>query len=244
MRTERSRLLLLLLTMLVVCGSARAGEGSRVTASDGVVTRETILASARELFATEREGDVVIEPLQVPVSLNLRGTNCRILAPAEACSTVTGSVRLALVEEIDGAQRHLAWVTLAVRRFAPVLVAARAIALHEAPLADDIRLERRETTLMGRGILSDPDWLLGKRTRRIVGEGSVLFESMFEEAPAVLHGQQLTLRVLAGSVTLTLPVVARQDGRLGESISVQKVGSSERLMARVASERTVEIVVH
>jgi flagella basal body P-ring formation protein FlgA len=235
----------LLILLLMACrapGVALDEAALPVAARDGVVTREAILASARAFFAGD-EDEVRLEALQVPRSIALRGSRSRLLAPQGDASTIAGSVRLALVEDIGGIQHHVAWITLAVRRFATVLVAARNLCLHEVLSGEDILQERRETTLLGRGVLGDPSALEGKRTQRVIAEGSILFDTMFEPEPVVVHGQQLRLRVLAGAVVLTLPVVAREDGCLGETISVQKVGSSERLMATVAGERTVEIVV-
>jgi flagella basal body P-ring formation protein FlgA len=217
-----------------------ASDAVPVASHDSRIERDAVLEAARAFFGGE---DVRLDPVRIPSPIALHGGEARLLAPGVDPSTFGGTLRLALVEQSGSGQRHLAWVTVAVRRFDTVLVATRRLELHEAPGAEDIREERRETTLLGRGVLSERPWLQGKRTRRTVGEGSVLFESMFEPEPAVLHGQQLTLRVRAGSVTLSLPVVARQDGRVGEIISVQKVGSSERVMATVAGERMVEIVV-
>ena len=242
--TMRFGLLILLLFAELAHGRADAADHLRVQSHEGLVTCDAILAAARAYFAEGSDSaGVVVEPVQVPGSISLRGKESRLLVSGVEPSSVTGTLRLALVEDLGGTQRHVAWVTLAVRRYATVLVAAERLDLHSAPGANDVREERRETTVLGRGVVSDRSWLEGKRTRRMVAEGNILFDTMFEPEPVVLHGQQLTLRIRSGGVTLSMPVVAREDGVLGETISVQKVGSSDRLAATVAGERAVEIIV-
>jgi flagella basal body P-ring formation protein FlgA len=53
-----------------------------------------------------------------------------------------------------------------------------------------------------------------------VKEGTVLFENMIESLPVVYRGDKLTLHTGNGSVNVSIEVTARQDGGIGEIISI------------------------
>ncbi|HSQ74157.1 MAG TPA: flagellar basal body P-ring formation chaperone FlgA, partial [Bacteroidota bacterium] len=89
----------------------------------------------------------------------------------------------------------------------------------------------------------DTATLAGTRTRRIVAQGSILYEDLFEPVPLVMQGNRVNVRVRAGSVTLTAEGVAREDGRKGDLIDVSVQGRGERLKAQVQNERTVAVPV-
>jgi flagella basal body P-ring formation protein FlgA len=134
-------------------------------------------------------------------------------------------------------------VTALIRTYGNVLVAIRMIPWRTTPTPEDYRILRMETTFLSRPVVMDSASLSGNRTRRIVSQGSILYEDLFEPVPLVMQGDKVNVRVRAGSVTLTAEGVAREDGCRGDMIDVSVQGRGERLKARVQNERTVAIPV-
>ena len=139
-------------------------------------------------------------------------------------------------------ERRLA-VLVTVRTFGSVLVTSKQLERHAIVGIGDARVETLETTTLPKDVLGAPEQLANMRTKRIIGEGSVLTESLFEQLPVVGQGEIVKLKVRSKSVLLTLQAVAKEDGRQGSLITVQKVGSHDRIRARVIGPGTVEIVV-
>jgi flagella basal body P-ring formation protein FlgA len=124
-----------------------------------------------------------------------------------------------------------------------VLVADRTIARRATPGVDDVRMLRLETTSIDRPLLLSVDDLFGKRSRRIIARGSILYEDLFEDLPLVHQGSQVNVRVHSGPVCITVDGIACEDGLMGDLIEVSVNGRAGRLKARVADSRTVAVPV-
>jgi flagella basal body P-ring formation protein FlgA len=134
-------------------------------------------------------------------------------------------------------------VSVTVRRFGPVVVAARPLERHAVLTAADVRLERMETTMLQSGYCTAPDALTGKRLKRMFAEGSVLYSGTCELVPLIHQGDLVTLIVRAGSVVLSARATAKQDGSKGEMINVQREGTHDRIKASVLDRGIVEALI-
>lgn len=133
-------------------------------------------------------------------------------------------------------------VSVTVRRFGSVLVASKQVERHATVGPKDVRLETMETTMLPEGVLGSTEGLSNLRTRRIINAGSVLTEALFEQLPIVAQGDIVKLVVRTKSVVLSLKGIAKEDGIQGSVIAVQKMGSHDRIKARVVAAGTVEVV--
>jgi flagella basal body P-ring formation protein FlgA len=124
-----------------------------------------------------------------------------------------------------------------------VYVAERTIARKVTPGCDDVRKLRLETTGIERSLVTDVDELSGKRSRRVISRGSILYEDLFEDQPLVHQGSQVHVRVHSGPVCITTDGIACQDGTFGQLIEVAVQGKAGRVKARVADSRTVAVPV-
>ena len=102
-----------------------------------------------------------------------------------------------------------------------------------------MRRARVETTEWARRAVGDSLWLEGRRTKRIIAEGSVLFEELVEQVPLVARGDRVTIRAASKGVCISTVAVAMEDGRLGSVITVRAAHTRDRLKARVTGAGVV-----
>jgi flagella basal body P-ring formation protein FlgA len=161
---------------------------------------------------------------------------------ADNTAPLRGNLSFALEVVGDGEKGRRFTVPVRIRTFGTVAISQKQLPKH-APITDDDLLFRSvETTTLSTDVITKREQLIGKRTKRIVSEGSVLSESVFESHPLVELNQFVTLMVRHGAVALSTKAVAKEDGRKGDIITVQLVDSHQRLRARVIDDQTLELV--
>jgi flagellar basal body P-ring formation protein FlgA len=128
-----------------------------------------------------------------------------------------------------------------IRTFGTVVVTNHLLQQHQALRNEDVSLCRMETTNMPEDWVSDLRWISGKRTVRMISENTVLGRTMAETIPAVRQGDPVTIVVGLRNAVVKVQGNARQDGGIGDMISVQRTGSHERFHGKIISEHVVEI---
>lgn len=126
-----------------------------------------------------------------------------------------------------------------VRTFETLVVAAGLLPRHTILTGAHLTKSKRETTNLTQRIYKDPEDLFGLRTRRILQPGRIVIASAVEEPPVVERGEAVDLRFLKGVVEITLPGVARQDGRIGETIQVKCTDTKKLFRGEVVDAGTV-----
>ena len=216
--------------------SAPAGTGT-------VVLRGADLRSAVEAYIgglPARAGyGYSVECRDVPDSVRVPSGSLRLVVDPGATPVLRGHVALALQVVVNGVVVQRILVAALVRTYADVLLAGRPLAARVAVGPDDVRCARVETTEWSRRPVTDTARLAGRRTKRIIAEGSVLFEELLEPVPFVVHGEPVTLRAVQQGVSISTGAVALEDGVEGSVISVRASWTRERLKARVVARGVV-----
>ena len=148
----------------------------------------------------------------------------------------------AIASDKDGkARRTPSW--WAVKAFAPVMVARRALRAGEQVRPGDLSVEERDVAGAGETLLAADPGVESARWRatRFVQAGALLRRADLEPAPQVLRGQQIRVSVVAETFTIETTGIAAGEGRLGDVIAVSKPGTPERYFAEVTGERQVLI---
>ncbi len=186
--------------------------------------------------------DIAIEFRHIPESLLMRNNRCSFTIVQDRGLKLRGNVsipvELTCDDEMPG--RHI--VSVRVRTFDTVFVAAENLYRNKEIQQENLNPQRIETTTLHNDVVTTVDSIIGKRVNRVVTEGTILRKSMLEEAPVIERGDAVTLTVTGGSVTVSTQAIARQDGRIGDIIAVQRSGTHDRFRARVINEDTVELV--
>jgi flagella basal body P-ring formation protein FlgA len=216
--------------MLLVSMTAFAGSGTMfLRASDLRGAVESFVARLPVLDGHE----IVVECRDVPDSIPVAPGTLRLIVDQGATPVMRGRVALAVEVVVNGVTVRRVLVAALVRTYAGVLLSTRMLDARARVVANDVRNARVETTEWTRRPVAEISSLAGKRTKRIVAEGSVLFEELFEQVPLVTRGDRVTLRAGSKGFSISTGAVALQDGLLGSVISVKASHTRERLRARV-----------
>jgi flagella basal body P-ring formation protein FlgA len=130
-------------------------------------------------------------------------------------------------------------VSARIRTFARALVVSRQLQRHEIISADATTAQRVETTGQADDFIPDGAQIIGMRTVRMISVNAVLCRSMVERTPVVKQDDAVTIAVRSGKTTVTVQGVAKQEGCIGDVITVQRPGLVDRFKATVIDARTV-----
>jgi flagella basal body P-ring formation protein FlgA len=225
--------------LAAICQSAAAGDAPVVRADD---LKHAVRAYVAALAGGEQD-DMELTFRSVPDSVRVKSPDFTLHVERGRSLRLKGAVAFAVTVECGGVIGQSCMVTALIRTYADVYVAMQMIPWRTTLSWENYRVYRMETTFIERPVIRDTLQMQGLRTRRIVAQGSILYEDMFEPVPLIMQGDRVSVLVRAGSVMLTAEGVAREDGHQGEMIQVSIQGRGERLKARVQSERTVAVTV-
>lgn len=122
----------------------------------------------------------------------------------------------------------------------PVLVSTASIKRDTPISIESTRVETR--WLAPTEPIADPVGSIGQVAVSTIDPGRVLNASMIESPILVQRGQIVSARSLAGSVSVTLMVRAKQSGRLGEIIELESRDRKQKFNARIAGAGRVVIM--
>jgi flagella basal body P-ring formation protein FlgA len=91
------------------------------------------------------------------------------------------------------------------------------------------------------GLVTDPRLVQGKVLRVGLMAGNPVLSTLLDQPIAVRRGQNVVLTLIDASMTLKTTATAMEDGRVGDSISVQNAASQKTLRATVSRDGGVEI---
>jgi len=183
-----------------------------------------------------------VEYRNIPVNLKDIPANATLQVAAEPGLTMRGNVLLPVEVFANDRVEHTFMVAVKVRTFGQVLIATDRVEKNENGEALAATEETVETTTLPSDVIARFDALKGRRAKRIINQGAILTDNMFERTPIVNQGSPVTLIVKTNSVVVKAKAIARQDGAQGDIVLVQKAGSSNKLRARVVDEHTVELL--
>lgn len=157
-------------------------------------------------------------------------------------SVKPGPNTVAIEARLNG--RLLASTSVATRVTvtAEVLVATATIRQGEPINSSNTTWEQRDVTRTPNAVtLSGEDQLKEVVASRLISPGKTLTPTDMALPPAIRRGDVVTVTVKCGKVTLRTTAEARQDARIGETVSVRSTISQEDVRARVTGPGNVEI---
>jgi flagella basal body P-ring formation protein FlgA len=193
---------------------------------------EALLSALRARFPEVVRFEVT--PLSRP-----RTAGAEVELPAELALDKRIQTHVVTTARDGTPRRSVQW--WALKAYAPVVIARRALRPGEPVQAADVALEERDVAGSG-GTLLDADPGLAEarwRATRFVQTGAALRRADLELAPAVLRGQQVRVSVVSAGFTIETTGVAREEGRLGAVIGVVRPGEPQPYFAEVTGERAV-----
>ncbi len=130
-------------------------------------------------------------------------------------------------------------VVAQVRHFRKVFVLNADVSRHHILTEKDIRPESLQVAWANSEKPADKSFIIGKRAKRRLEKGRMIAQSMLEDVPVVERGEPTNMRILSKNLVITLPVVACQDGAIGEEIKVRNKSNGAYYIASVEDAQTV-----
>jgi flagella basal body P-ring formation protein FlgA len=180
-----------------------------------------------------------VEFRKVPAKVTVSSSNFTIRVESGSISRLKGHAGIPVEIACGGRPERKVVVQVFIRTFGKVIGVSRQLQRHHGISREDLTTQRLETTGLPDDVILSEDEIQGKRTVRIVNANTVLCGSMLERTPAVNEEDEVTVIVRTGRTTVTSRGIAKQEGSVGDVITVQPAGSHERMTATVLNNRSV-----
>lgn len=225
--------LLLSLTFGTVGVSAQTVSGSRV--------REVVASYIKHSLPPSLETSLEFRGLRGSYPVGY--TKCRLVVASANSVAMKGPVTFLVRARAVGREKGFTQVipvTVMIRTFQKILIAAQTITPHGEIRADEVSAVKTETTNIQNPV-SSLSQLKGKWTTCWIQSGKALTFSMFAEEPVIRQGQSVTIIYRTKNITVSDQGSALQDGRMGQVIDVANE-YRQSLRARVVGKGEVVLV--
>lgn len=233
----------LLIATLVILST---GRGSQAT------DKQTLAQDSFEkIFKEIITQDSPVPPEDITIS--------GITAQPESLEVPTGEVSYQLLNRQKADRLGRKTVTLAIqvndveygrvriqgelRLLGEVLYTTRALKRDTVLGPEDIRLVRRDITMLGSDLANNPQTVIGKKLNTSLTAGAILYASLLTDPPLVERGDLVTIQVRSANLLLSTQGEARSAGISGEFVRVKNLVSRKEIFARVVNSGTVEAII-
>lgn len=196
-----------------------------------------------EKFTDERVNYLV--DLKSRIDMNLDGCEVRVIQKSGQGyrGYQTFKVRIC-----SGDSAREIFVQALVRTFEDVLIAKRDLKRDEVvdsdgKIFDMFSVERVETTFLRDGFIRNAGAVSGKKIKKFIRKGEIIFDDYLEDLPMVRSGQKVRVIARAGNVKVEISGIAKGDGRLNDLIRVLNPGSGRVFYGKVVGEGIVEVEI-
>ncbi len=130
------------------------------------------------------------------------------------------------------------YLSAKISLMAEVVVMTRQLAPGTVLSQDMFRVESRDQAFSRGAVVTDPEVLLGARTKRSLNLGQVV---TLQDLCLVCKGDMVTIEGLSGTLIVATSGKALSDGSLGDNIQVQNLNSGRKVQASVTAVKKVAI---
>lgn len=225
--------LFLSLVMIAAAASAQTVSGTAV--------RQVVASYIKQSLPSSLETSIEFEHLRSSYAVGYK--KCRLVVASVNSVRMKGPVTfLVRARGLSGEKgfTQVIPVTVRIRTFQRVLVAAQTINLHSTIQSDEVTTVRTETTDIQNPV-TNLSQLKGKWTTCWIQSGKPLTFGMFAEEPIIKQGQNITIIYRTKNITVSDQGSALQDGRMGQVINVANE-YRQSLRARVVGRGEVVLV--
>lgn len=128
-----------------------------------------------------------------------------------------------------------------VRVWTKVPLASRRIARGEVLSPEAMTMEVMELSRLPRGIVLDPQALLGKRAKTSLPPGSPFRWDQVEVPPVVKKGDKVRIVLTTPNLKVQALGEVLEEGRIGDRVRVRNLGSGKEIVAEVLDGSTLEV---
>ncbi len=187
--------------------------------------------------------DIAVEFRSTPESVTIDASGYSLNIQSSVALPLKGYAGIPVEVRADGKLIRTVVCSVMIRRFENVCVSTRDLDRNDIIQPIDIKVQRMETTNLDDDVIVSLISTVKTRAKRMVKANTVLKNSMIEEIPAVNYNDKVIVLVRTKNLSIAAAGTARQEGKIGEEVRIQREGSREFLTAKVIGNQTVEIVI-
>lgn len=185
--------------------------------------------------------DATIRDIQVSETLRLPVGTLSYKVSAPRNRDMVGQIPFAVDFNVNGKLYKRAWANVTIEVLAEVVITRKPLGRHKPITEDDITVLKMDLAKVPSDVITDPEAVLGKRTRRAIGSETVMRANLVEFPPLVRRGDVVLIVAENQGFKITAMGQVKKKGALGDRIPVMNFDSKKVLYARVMDANTVKI---
>jgi len=220
-------------------------------APETIVTRKSRLICGEDMVDAVRkkidemrgsDADLIVEITRAPVDLVVPDAPYALSVEMPELPRENATLTATVSITQGGALLDRVSVVVGVRVFGLVAVTVRDMAKGELFTEKDVFLKKEEMVQAIKGAYGELVDLAGKSATQTIAKNRVVVPRMVETPLSVKRGSRVTMIYEVDNLKITATVVAKQDGRVGDVISVVNMSTKKDLSARVESPGLVRFM--
>lgn len=236
-----ARMCLLLVSLLV--GWGQEAEGASL---HRLITKAEVEEAVREFMLNQIPDsvkDIVVQVDHLPRELCVPKGEVKLVVRPGGRMDLKGKTLLTLEILVNGDTYKMLPLTANIRWFERVAVARNRIGRHQLIKPEDLKWERRETTQLSLQAITQMDQVVGRMSKVIINPGRIILTYMVDLPPVIKRGDLVTVLAVTENLTITTLGKAKQDGKVGDLISVINLDSGKEIVAQVKDSKTVVVIL-
>jgi len=93
------------------------------------------------------------------------------------------------------------------------------------------------------GFVKDKDEILGKRLKKFLKKGEMVFGSYFEELPSVVAGERVKILAIVGNVKVETDGIAKSSGKINDNVRILNLSSGKVIYGKVIGRGVVAVEI-
>jgi flagellar basal body P-ring formation protein FlgA len=155
-------------------------------------------------------------------------------------SRVRGAFQIPLEISDRSGRKSTYWITGRANILAKVAIAKRNLIIGEKIHEEDIEFQERDITYNADAITDVKD-AIGSQIRMTVMARGLITRSTIQKAPALVRGQNVTVRMGEGTWNVSIKGVAEQNGSVGDQVRVLNSITKKIVMGTIIADGVVEV---
>ncbi|MDY6986473.1 MAG: flagellar basal body P-ring formation chaperone FlgA [Thermodesulfobacteriota bacterium] len=151
------------------------------------------------------------------------------------------TIALSVVFKVNGKLAKKVWATVKLEVLTEVVLTKRPLRRRQLITEDDIHLKTIDLTKAQSNVLTNPQEVLGKRTKRPIGGDVVLTSDHIELPPLVRRGDVVLIVAESNGLKITALGEVCKRGCQGDRIKVKNLDSKKAIYARIVDSSTVQV---
>lgn len=154
---------------------------------------------------------------------------------------LVGTVPIPIHFSVDGTYHKKVWTTVNIEVLKKVVVTKGRMKRFQEITEADVVLKEMNLADLPSNVITNPDEVLGRRSKRTIGADVVLRTDLVEYPPLVKRGDVVLIVAESEGLRITAFGEVKKKGRQGERIMVENLASKKKINAYVLDSNSVRV---